>query len=184
MASAEIVVDALKDVRNKPELDRYDEKLCLDIQQKLDATLKEKNMSISEKSIFVSSDVRLRVWQKICSLIFTKFRHFFLRAETIWSSWTSGRAFSHQEWPCAWRSTSTRRLCGRHDLIPVSPIRTRPRSALSTLSTTSAARSWRAKTSRTAITLSRSATPFAPTSGSRSTRSSWRTTLFQLISKW
>lgn len=54
MSSAEIVVNALKDVRNKPELDRYDENLCLDIQQKLDASLKEQNMSISEKSIFVS----------------------------------------------------------------------------------------------------------------------------------
>jgi hypothetical protein len=54
MASAEIVVNALKDIRGKPELDRYDENLCLDIQERLDASLKEKGMSISEKSIFVS----------------------------------------------------------------------------------------------------------------------------------
>ena len=54
MASAEIVVNALKDIKDKKELDRYDENLCIDIQKRLDGKLKEENMSISEKSIFVS----------------------------------------------------------------------------------------------------------------------------------
>lgn len=53
MASAEIVVNALKDIKDNKDLDRYDEKLCMDIQQRLDGKLKENNMSISEKSIFV-----------------------------------------------------------------------------------------------------------------------------------
>jgi len=53
MASAEIVVNALRDIKDKKELDRYDESLCRDIQQRLDSKLKENNMSISEKSIFV-----------------------------------------------------------------------------------------------------------------------------------
>lgn len=54
MASAEMVVDALRDIKDKKELDRYDENLCMDIQKRLDGKLKEQNMSISEKSIFVS----------------------------------------------------------------------------------------------------------------------------------
>ena len=52
--SAEIVVSTLKDFSGKPELDRYDETLCAEIQKRLDAKLKERDMSISEKSIFVS----------------------------------------------------------------------------------------------------------------------------------
>ncbi len=52
--SAEIVVSTLKDLTGKPELDRYDETLCADIQKRLDSKLRERNMSISEKSIFVS----------------------------------------------------------------------------------------------------------------------------------
>ena len=68
MASAEIVVNALKDIRGKPELDRYDENLCLDIQERLDASLKEKGMSISEKSIFVS----WRKWRVFLTLILQK----------------------------------------------------------------------------------------------------------------
>jgi hypothetical protein len=51
--SAEIVVSTLKDLTGKPELDRYDETLCADIQKRLDSKLRERNMSISEKSIFV-----------------------------------------------------------------------------------------------------------------------------------
>jgi len=53
MASAEIVVNALRDIKDNKELNRYDESLCRDIQQRLDSKLKENNMSISEKSIFV-----------------------------------------------------------------------------------------------------------------------------------
>lgn len=52
--SAELVVTALRDLSNNKELDRYDENLCADIQKRLDSKLKERNMSISEKSIFVN----------------------------------------------------------------------------------------------------------------------------------
>ena len=51
--SAEIVVSTLKDLSDKPELNRYDENLCADIQKRLDSKLRERNMSISEKSLFV-----------------------------------------------------------------------------------------------------------------------------------
>ena len=53
MASAELVVNALKDLSSKPELDRYDASLCSDIQKRMDSSLKEKNLSVSEKTIFV-----------------------------------------------------------------------------------------------------------------------------------
>lgn len=53
MASAEIVVSALKDLSNNKEFDRYDETLCVDIQRRLDSKLKEKNLGIGEKAIFV-----------------------------------------------------------------------------------------------------------------------------------
>ncbi len=43
------------------ELDRYDENLCADIQKRLDSKLKERNMSISEKSIFVNINFRFFV---------------------------------------------------------------------------------------------------------------------------
>jgi hypothetical protein len=49
--SAEIVVNALRDIKDKKELDRYDENLCIDIQKRLDSKLQD--MSISEKSVFV-----------------------------------------------------------------------------------------------------------------------------------
>ena len=51
--SAEIVVSSLKDLAGKPELDRYDSGVCSDIYKRLDSKLKEADMSISEKSIFV-----------------------------------------------------------------------------------------------------------------------------------
>jgi hypothetical protein len=53
MASAELVVNALKDLSSKPELNRYDASLCADIQKRMDSSLKEKNLSVSEKTIFV-----------------------------------------------------------------------------------------------------------------------------------
>ncbi len=53
MASAELVVKSLKDLSSKPELNRYDASLCADIQKRLDSSLKEKNLSVSEKAIFV-----------------------------------------------------------------------------------------------------------------------------------
>jgi hypothetical protein len=56
--SAELVVTALRDLSNNKELDRYDENLCADIQKRLDSKLKERNMSISEKSIFVNINFR------------------------------------------------------------------------------------------------------------------------------
>lgn len=55
MASAEVVVSALKDLQQRKELDRYDENLCADIQKRLETKLRERNMSISEKSIFVKT---------------------------------------------------------------------------------------------------------------------------------
>jgi hypothetical protein len=51
--SAEIVVSALKDLSNRKDLDRYDENLCVDIHKRLDSKLKEKNMSVAEKTVFV-----------------------------------------------------------------------------------------------------------------------------------
>jgi hypothetical protein len=59
--SAELVVTALRDLSNNKELDRYDENLCADIQKRLDSKLKERNMSISEKSIFVNINFRFFV---------------------------------------------------------------------------------------------------------------------------
>jgi len=59
--SAELVVTALRDLSNNKELDRYDENLCTDIQKRLDSKLKERNMSISEKSIFVNINFRFFV---------------------------------------------------------------------------------------------------------------------------
>ena len=59
--SAELVVTALRDLSNNKELDRYDENLCTDIQKRLDSKLKERNMSISEKSIFVYINFRFFV---------------------------------------------------------------------------------------------------------------------------
>ena len=53
MASAELVVKSLKDLSSKPELNRYDASLCADIQQRLDSSLKEKNLSVTEKAVFV-----------------------------------------------------------------------------------------------------------------------------------
>jgi hypothetical protein len=55
MSSAQVVVNALKDVVNRKDLDRYDENLCADIQQRLDSKLKESNMTVSERTIFVRS---------------------------------------------------------------------------------------------------------------------------------
>jgi hypothetical protein len=54
MSSAEVVVSALRDLSQKPELSRYDENLCADIQRRLDTKLRERDMSIQEKAIFVS----------------------------------------------------------------------------------------------------------------------------------
>ena len=51
--SAEIVVSALKDLSGRNDLDRYDENLCIDIHKRLDAKLRENNMSVTEKTIFV-----------------------------------------------------------------------------------------------------------------------------------
>jgi hypothetical protein len=51
--SAEIVVSALKDLTNRKDLDKYDENLCLDIHKRLDAKIKENNMSVTEKTVFV-----------------------------------------------------------------------------------------------------------------------------------
>ena len=54
MSSAELVISALRDIKDKKELDRYDENLCADIQKRLEGKIKEQNMSISEKTVFVN----------------------------------------------------------------------------------------------------------------------------------
>ena len=53
MASASVVVSALKDIKNSQEVDRYNESLCRDIQQRLESKLNEQNLSIADKAIFV-----------------------------------------------------------------------------------------------------------------------------------
>jgi hypothetical protein len=53
--SAVIVVDALKDLANNKNLDRYDEHLCSDIKKRLDTKLREENYSIDERTEFVIS---------------------------------------------------------------------------------------------------------------------------------
>jgi hypothetical protein len=53
MASASVVVSALKGINNSQEVDRYNEGLCRDIQQRLDSKLNEQNLSIADKAIFV-----------------------------------------------------------------------------------------------------------------------------------
>ena len=53
--SAELIVSSLKELAGRKELDRYDANLCLDIRKKLDSKLNENGMSISEKSLFVST---------------------------------------------------------------------------------------------------------------------------------
>lgn len=64
MASAEVVVSTVKELKNVPQLDRYDENLCADIQKKLDQKLREKEMSISEKALFVSFLLEEKVFNK------------------------------------------------------------------------------------------------------------------------
>lgn len=54
MSSAEVVVNALKDLRGREDLNRYDESLCADIKKRIEGKLSESNMSITEKTIFVS----------------------------------------------------------------------------------------------------------------------------------
>jgi hypothetical protein len=53
MSSAQVVVNALKDVVNRKDLDRYDENLCADIHQRLDSKLRESNMTVGERTVFV-----------------------------------------------------------------------------------------------------------------------------------
>jgi hypothetical protein len=53
MASPDVIVSVLKDLYKKPELSRYDESLCADIQKRLDAKLDERNLSVTEKTKFV-----------------------------------------------------------------------------------------------------------------------------------
>jgi hypothetical protein len=53
MASAQVVVSALKDLKNSQEVDRYNESLCNEIQSRLDSKLNEKNLSIADKALFV-----------------------------------------------------------------------------------------------------------------------------------
>ena len=54
MASADLIVNTLKDLSAKPGLDRYDASLCADIQKRMDTRLREKNLSVTEKTVFVN----------------------------------------------------------------------------------------------------------------------------------
>ena len=51
MASAQVVVSALKDLKG-PEVDRYNESLCVEIQQRLDSKLSD--LSMPDRTKFVS----------------------------------------------------------------------------------------------------------------------------------
>ena len=53
---ANLVVEALKDLSSNKELDRYDASLCADIQKRMDSQIKEKNMSVTEKTVFVNKN--------------------------------------------------------------------------------------------------------------------------------
>ena len=57
--SAEIVVNALKDLASRKDLDRYDPALCADIHKRLESKLAEKNYSITEKTVFVNKTKKL-----------------------------------------------------------------------------------------------------------------------------
>lgn len=59
MTSAELVINTLKDLRGREEYNRYDENLCADIKKRLDGKLSEKNLGITEKTIFVRDWLRL-----------------------------------------------------------------------------------------------------------------------------
>ena len=63
MASASVVVSALKDIKNSQEVDRYNESLCRDIQQRLESKLNEENLSIADKAIFVKKNIHW--WYKL-----------------------------------------------------------------------------------------------------------------------
>lgn len=53
MASAQVIVNTVKEIPNSQELNRYDESVCADIQKRLDSKLREKDLSIAEKALFV-----------------------------------------------------------------------------------------------------------------------------------
>jgi hypothetical protein len=55
MASASVVVSALKDLNKSQEVDRYNEGLCRDIQQRLDSKLSD--LSIADKALFVNKNI-------------------------------------------------------------------------------------------------------------------------------
>ena len=52
MASADVIVSALRDMPKNAALDRYDESVCNDIKDRLDSKLKD--LSITERALFVS----------------------------------------------------------------------------------------------------------------------------------
>ena len=55
MASADLIINTLKDVANNKskEFEAYNEDLCNNIKQRIDSKLREQNLSIEERSIFV-----------------------------------------------------------------------------------------------------------------------------------
>lgn len=65
MTSAELVINTLKDLRGREEYNRYDENLCADIKKRLDGKLNEKNLGITEKTIFVSVSKDIIIITKI-----------------------------------------------------------------------------------------------------------------------
>ena len=54
MASPDLIFKAVNETANNQDLSRYDQNVCLDIHRKLDGKLKEQDLSIAEKSVFVN----------------------------------------------------------------------------------------------------------------------------------
>lgn len=57
MATPELIIKAVNETANNQDLSRYDENVCSDIHRKLDSKLKEQELSIADKALFVSKKV-------------------------------------------------------------------------------------------------------------------------------
>ena len=55
MASADVIVNSLKELAGNKELDRYDDNLCNEIKSKLDQSLKDNEIVGHERALFVSA---------------------------------------------------------------------------------------------------------------------------------
>lgn len=56
MASADLIINTLQDVANNKskEFEAYNEELCNNIKQRIDTKLREQNLSISDRALFVN----------------------------------------------------------------------------------------------------------------------------------